>query len=63
MTERWPLPKRLAAHFFMLALGPIHFGGELVDPVGNVHWHSLVYGILGTWLWALAAAGVWRVIG
>lgn len=38
----------------LLALGPLHFAGELVDPAGNVHWQSIILGTLGSLIWAAA---------
>lgn len=42
----------------MLVFGPLHFAGELVDPSGRVHWHSIVLGTLGSLVWAALIAEV-----
>lgn len=48
---------RVGLAAFFLLLGPLHFRAELVGPGGNVHWHSILSGVLGTCLWVLG--GMW----
>jgi len=35
----------------MIALGPLHFGGEMVGPAGGTDWRQWVAAVLGSLLW------------
>jgi len=50
--------KRAAGWAFLIALGPIHFTGEMVGPAGGTSYKQWIAAIAGTWLWIIAAGTV-----
>jgi len=51
VTEDMSFATKAAAWLFMVALGPIHFRGEMVGPTGATDWRQWVAALLGTFLW------------
>lgn len=52
MSEDIGLATKTALWLFMVALGPLHFGGEMVGPTGATDLRQWVAALLGTLLWA-----------
>jgi len=51
MTNDMNLPTKVAAWFLMVALGPLHFAGEMVGPTGGFSWRQWFAAFVGTVLW------------
>jgi len=51
VTEDMSLATKAAGWLFMVALGPLHFRGEMVGPTGATDWRQWVAAFLGTFLW------------
>jgi hypothetical protein len=54
MSDEWPLHYRIGGWLFMVALGPIHFTGEMVGPAGGTSLKQWAAALLGTVLWGVA---------
>lgn len=52
-------PHPAVAWFVMILIGPLHFLGEMVGPLGGTSRRQWLSAILGTWLWV---AAIWWVI-
>lgn len=45
------LATKAVGWLFMVALGPLHFRGEMVGPTGATDWRQWVAALFGTLLW------------
>jgi len=52
------LPARVGGWAFMIALGPLHFGGEMVGPTGATDWRQWAAALVGSVLWAAVIVAV-----
>ena len=46
------LPARVGLWAAMIAVGPLHFGGEMGDPTGATDWRQWAAALIGSVLWA-----------
>ena len=51
MSEDTGLATKTTFWLFMVALGPLHFNGEMVGPTGATDWRQWGAALLGTVLW------------
>jgi hypothetical protein len=52
------LPARIGGWAFMIALGPLHFAGEMVGPAGGTSYRQWAAALLGSLLWGIVIVEV-----